>query len=54
MPRTPGERGNKLLAGAERATNGLSRQMLGRLLLEGREDSRDVTIRRLEVQVEEL
>ncbi|GFZ12789.1 hypothetical protein Acr_23g0011740 [Actinidia rufa] len=46
IPRTPGDRGAKLLADAQRMAKATSKQTLGRLLPEG-EDSRDITIKRL-------
>ena len=49
-----GDRGNKLLADAQRAAKGLSGQMLVQLLPEGKEESWDATIRRLESQVVEM
>ena len=42
------------MADAQRAAKGLSGQMSAQLLLEGKEESWDVTIRRLESQVVEM
>ena len=52
MPKTPGEKGNKLLANAQRVAKGPSGQRSSQFLLEDRESSRYITIRRLEVQLD--
>ena len=54
MPRTLGDRGNKLLADAKKASKNLSRQRLGQLPSASKYDKREITIRRLEIQPTEL
>ncbi|GFZ11200.1 hypothetical protein Acr_22g0005980 [Actinidia rufa] len=52
--RTPVERGTKLLANAQRAAKGPSRQRLGQSLLDGEKDNKDAAIRRMQTQMAEL
>ena len=54
VPQTPGEGGNKLLVDAQRVSKGPSGKRPGRSLLDGKEDSKDDTIRRLEAEMVEL
>ncbi|GFZ21626.1 hypothetical protein Acr_29g0007880 [Actinidia rufa] len=53
VPRTPGDRGGKLLADTQRAAKATSKQRPGWLLPEGRDD-RDITIGRLQAQLTEM
>ena len=52
-PRTLGDKGVKLLADAQRTTKATSKQRPNPLLLEG-ENSRDITIKRLQAQLDEM
>ncbi|GFZ16879.1 hypothetical protein Acr_26g0001490 [Actinidia rufa] len=54
IPRTPGERGTKLLADAQRAAVGLSEQRPCQFFLAGDGDYRDAPIRRMEAKMEEM
>ena len=49
-PKTPEDKGAKLLANAQRTAKASSKQRLGRLLLES-EDNQDITIKRLQAQL---
>ncbi|GFZ15804.1 hypothetical protein Acr_25g0002130 [Actinidia rufa] len=51
--RTPGDRGAKLLANAQRMAKATSKHRPGRLLLEG-DDSRDITIKCLQAQLDKM
>ncbi|GFZ14402.1 hypothetical protein Acr_24g0005920 [Actinidia rufa] len=53
VPRTPGDRGGKLLADAQRAVKATSKQRLGQLPPGGRDD-RDVTIGQLQAQLTQM
>ncbi|PSS21414.1 Mediator of RNA polymerase II transcription subunit 13-like [Actinidia chinensis var. chinensis] len=53
VPRTPGDRGGKLLADAQRAAKATSKQRLGRLS-PGERDDRDITIGRLQAQLTKM
>ena len=52
VPRTPGERGTKLLADAQRAIVGPSRQIPGQSLLVGDKDCRDAAIMHMQAEME--
>ncbi|GFS40195.1 hypothetical protein Acr_00g0067060 [Actinidia rufa] len=54
VPKTPGERGNKLLANAQRSAKAPSGQRPGRSLPKAEEYSWDVAIRLMEAQMAEL
>ena len=53
VPRTPGDRGGKLLADTQRAAKATSKQKPGRLSPDARDD-RDVTIGRLQAQLTQM
>ena len=53
VPRTPGDRGGKLLADAQRAAKATSKQRPGRLS-PGEKDDRDITIGRLQTQLAQM
>ncbi|XP_057510747.1 uncharacterized protein LOC130793111 [Actinidia eriantha] len=53
VPRTPGDRGGKLLDDAQRTAKATSKQRLGRLPPGGRDD-RDVAIERLQTQLTQM
>ena len=53
VPRTPGDRGGKLLADAQRTAKATSKQRPGRLPPGGR-DERDITIGRLQAQLTQM
>ncbi|GFY82876.1 hypothetical protein Acr_02g0011160 [Actinidia rufa] len=53
VPRTPGDRGGKLLADAQRVAKATSKQKPGRLSPSARDD-RDVTIGRLQAQLTQM
>ena len=54
VPRTPSEKGIKLLADAQMATKGPSKQRLGQSVPDNEEDNRDVTIKLMQAHMVEL
>ena len=52
-PRTPWDRGSKLLADTQRMAKATSKQRLGQLLPEGK-DCRDLTIKGLQTELAEM